>query len=180
MVREPVEQCRGHLRIAEDGRPFAEGEVGGDDDRSAFVEAADEMEQQLAASTRERKIAEFVKDQQVEPREMLGEFAGPALKGFQFEQVDQIGGVVEPDPGTAADAVAGDGDAEVGLSRSRAADQHDIALAGEEGAGGKVADQPFVDRCAGKLEAVEFACERQLGGGHLVLDGAGMLISTES
>ena len=37
MVREPVEQSGGHLRIAEHGGPFAEGEVGGDDDRSAFI-----------------------------------------------------------------------------------------------------------------------------------------------
>ena len=32
VVGEPVEKCGGHLGVAEDGGPFAEGEVGGDDD----------------------------------------------------------------------------------------------------------------------------------------------------
>ena len=121
MVREPVEQSGGHLGVAEDGGPFAEGEVGGDDDRGALVQPADEVEQQLAAGARERQITQFVEDQQIEPGEMFGELAGPALVGLQFEQVHQVGGVVEPHASAAADAVAGDSDAEVGLSRSRVA-----------------------------------------------------------
>ncbi len=49
MMGEPIEERRGHLGIAEDRRPFAEGKVRGDDDRGALVEAADQVEQQLAA-----------------------------------------------------------------------------------------------------------------------------------
>ena len=44
VVSETIEQCGGHLWVAEHARPFAEGEIGGDDDRGAFVEPADEME----------------------------------------------------------------------------------------------------------------------------------------
>ena len=47
--REPVEQRGGHLGIAEDGGPFATGKARGHDDRSALVELADEIEQQLPA-----------------------------------------------------------------------------------------------------------------------------------
>lgn len=54
MVGEPVEKRRGHLGVAEDGGPFAEGEVCGDDDRGSLVDAADEVEQELAAGLRER------------------------------------------------------------------------------------------------------------------------------
>ena len=43
---EAIEQCRGHLCIAKDGRPFTEAEVGGDDDAGAFVELAQEVEEQ--------------------------------------------------------------------------------------------------------------------------------------
>ena len=50
MVREAIEQCGGHFGIAEDGRPFTEGEIGGYDDRGAFIEPADEMEEKLTAS----------------------------------------------------------------------------------------------------------------------------------
>ena len=42
MVGEAVEECGGHLGIAE-------GEVGGNDDGGLLVEAAYEMEEQLAA-----------------------------------------------------------------------------------------------------------------------------------
>src|SRR6202167_6640296 len=44
VVGETIEECGGHLWVAEHARPFAEGEIGGDDDRGAFVEAAEEME----------------------------------------------------------------------------------------------------------------------------------------
>lgn len=49
MVGNAVEQRGRHLGVTEDGWPLAKGEVGGDDDRGALVELADEMEEQLAA-----------------------------------------------------------------------------------------------------------------------------------
>ena len=49
VVSEPVEERGGHLGITEDRGPFAEGQVGGDDDRGLLLETADQMEQQLAA-----------------------------------------------------------------------------------------------------------------------------------
>jgi len=65
-IRQAVEQRGSLLGVAEHGRPFAEGEVGGDDDGGALVKPADQMEQQLAAGLRERQIAEFVEDDEVE------------------------------------------------------------------------------------------------------------------
>jgi hypothetical protein len=41
-----VEQGRGHLGITEDRGPFAEAEVGGDDDAGALIELAQQVEQQ--------------------------------------------------------------------------------------------------------------------------------------
>ena len=49
VMGKPVQQGGGHLGIAEHVGPFAEAEVGGDNDAGAFVELADQMEQQLAA-----------------------------------------------------------------------------------------------------------------------------------
>ena len=46
---EPIEQRRGHLGIAEHPGPFAEAEVGGDDDAGTLVEFAEQVEQQRAA-----------------------------------------------------------------------------------------------------------------------------------
>ena len=46
---EAVEQGGGHFGITEDGSPFAEAEIGGDDDAGALVKLAEQMEQQGAA-----------------------------------------------------------------------------------------------------------------------------------
>ena len=46
VMGEAIEEGGGHLGIAgEDAGPFGEGEVGRDDDRGLFVEAADEVEE---------------------------------------------------------------------------------------------------------------------------------------
>ena len=49
VVSEAVEESGRHLGVTEDGGPFAEAEIGGDDDAGALVELAEEMEQQSAA-----------------------------------------------------------------------------------------------------------------------------------
>jgi len=46
---EAIEQCGGHFRISEHAGPFAEAQVGGDDDAGALVELAEQMEQQRSA-----------------------------------------------------------------------------------------------------------------------------------
>ena len=69
MMREPIEQRRRHLCIAEDAWPLTEGKFGGDDDQGSLVEAADEMEEQLPAGLGEGQIAKFVEDQKVETTE---------------------------------------------------------------------------------------------------------------
>jgi hypothetical protein len=46
VVGEAVEERGGHLRIAENARPFSEGEFGGDDDGSLLVEPAYQVEEQ--------------------------------------------------------------------------------------------------------------------------------------
>ena len=42
VVSEAIEQSRRHLGVCEDAWPFAEGEIGGDDDRGALVKPADD------------------------------------------------------------------------------------------------------------------------------------------
>ena len=54
----------------------------------------------------------------------------------------------------AAEAGPGDRDGEVGLAGAGAADQHDVALVGDELAACEVAHQGFVDRRAVKGEVV--------------------------
>jgi len=90
MMGETVEQCGRHLRIAEDAWPFTECEIGRDDDRGSLVETADHVEQQLSAGLGEREIAEFVEDDKVEARQIIGEPALAASSTFSLEPVDKI------------------------------------------------------------------------------------------
>ena len=53
-VREAVQEGRGHFGVAKDARPFAESEIGGDDDGSALVEPADQMKEELPGGPRTR------------------------------------------------------------------------------------------------------------------------------
>jgi hypothetical protein len=62
------------------------------------------------------------------------------------------------------------------LARASTTNQDDVALISHEGAGGEVADQGFVDRCAGKVEVLDVLGQGQLGDGELVLDGAGLFL----
>ena len=73
---EAVEQRRGHFRVAEHAGPFPESQVRGHRDGCAFIELADQMEQQLAAGLGKGQVAELVEDEQVAPAQLVG---GPAL-----------------------------------------------------------------------------------------------------
>ena len=152
VVRQAIKQRGGHLGIAEDGGPFPECEVGGDNDRGALVETADEMEEELPAGLGEGQIAELVEDDEVEAGQMIGKSALAAVAGLGFQLIDEIDDVVEAAAGAAADAAAGNGDGQMGLAGPSAADQDDVALLGDEAAAGEILDQRLVDRGIGELE----------------------------
>jgi len=176
VMGEAVEERRGHLCVAEDGRPFTECEVGGDDDRCALVEAADEVEEQLPAGLREGQIAEFIEDDEVEAGHVIGEPSLLAAAGLGLEPVYQIDDVVEAAAGAVADERAGDGNGEMGLAGSGAADEDHVALVGDEAAIGQFPNQPLVDRCSGEVELFDVLGQGQLGDGHLVSDGSCLLL----
>ena len=122
------------------------------------------MEQELATGLGERQIAEFVEDDEVHPGQVIGQACPAGHYGPQTpEPVDEVDDVVEPASGAATDAASGNGDGQVGLASAGTADQHGVALLGEEGAAGKIAHQRLVDRRALELEVVEVLCQRQLG-----------------
>src|ERR1700734_1925218 len=104
MVSQAVEQRGGHLGITEHAGPFAERKVGGDDDRRALIEPADEMEQKLAAGLSERQVAEFVEDDEVHSGQMLGDTTLPPVTGLDLQAVDEVDDIVEAATCTRSDA----------------------------------------------------------------------------
>jgi hypothetical protein len=176
MVGETIEQSRRHLRVAEHARPFAKGEIGRDDHRGPLIETADQMEQELSASLGERQVTEFIEDDEVDAREIVGETTGAAGPTLCLQPVDEIDGVEEPTTRPATDATASDRHREVCLAGAGPADQHDVALLGDEAATGEIAHQAFVDWRVVEGEAIDILGQRQLGDRQLVLDRARLLL----
>src|SRR4030081_2978584 len=106
-VGQAVEQRGRHLGIAKHTGPLSECEIGGDDDRRALVEPADEVEQELAAGLSERKVAKFVKDDEVHPGQMLGDTALASVTGLRLKPIDEVDYVVKATAGTRPDAASG-------------------------------------------------------------------------
>src|SRR5271165_932197 len=92
VMGEAIEQRRCHLWVSEHARPFAEGEIGGDQDRGALVEPADEVKEKLAAGLRERQVAELVEDDEVHAGEIIGHAALASRACLGLELVDEIDG----------------------------------------------------------------------------------------
>lgn len=161
VVDETIEGRGGHLGVVEDARPLAEGEVRGDDDRGLLVEPADEVEQELAAGLGEGQVAELVKDDEVLAGEIVGHAALAAGSSLCLQLVDEVDHVEEAPPCAASDGGTRDGDGQVGLAGSGPADQHHVALVGEEVAAGEVAHQGLVDECVVEHEVVDVLGEGQ-------------------
>jgi hypothetical protein len=107
---------------------------------------------------------------------MIGNAALPAGASLGLEPVDEVDDIEEASACTVADKGAGNGDGQMRLAGACPADQNDIALIGDEGAAGEVADQALVDRRAGKIEVIDVLGQRQLGQRELLFDGAGLLL----
>jgi hypothetical protein len=116
VMGEPVEQRGRHLGVAEDAGPFTKGQVGGDDDRGALVQSADQMEEQLAAGLGEREIAEFIEDDEVETGQVIGQAALPARTGFALQPIDEVDDGIKAATRAAADAGSRNGDGKVAFA----------------------------------------------------------------
>ena len=89
---EEIEQRRGHLGIAKDAGPFAEAEIGGDDDAGMLVEPAQQVEEQGAARSAERQVSQLIENDEIRISEAPGNLTGSPLHFLLLERVDQLDG----------------------------------------------------------------------------------------
>ena len=82
---------------------------------------------------------------------MFGKPALTSVTGLDLEAIDEVDHVVEATAGTGPDAASGDRDGQVGFACAGAADEHDVALLGDEAAAGEIIDERLIDRCAFEL-----------------------------
>jgi hypothetical protein len=97
VVGEAVEKRLRHLGVAEHAGSFAEAEIGHDDDAGAFIELAQQVEEQGTARGAERQVAKLVEDDENGMGEPRRNLAGLALALFRFERVVEFDGGEEPD-----------------------------------------------------------------------------------
>lgn len=95
MMGEAFEECRSHLCVAENGRPFAEDEVGCNDDRCSSVAFADQVEQERATGLGAWEVAKLVEDQEVKAGDQIGSFTLALGARFGVELVDKIDDIEE-------------------------------------------------------------------------------------
>ena len=74
------------------------------------------MEQQLPARLSEGQIAEFVEDDEVHAREIIGDAPLASGAGLGFEPVDEIDGGEEAPARSGSDAASRDGDGQMRLA----------------------------------------------------------------
>jgi hypothetical protein len=123
------------------------------------------VEQQLPTRLGERQVAEFIEDDKVLPVEIIGQPPLASEPALGLKLVDQIDGIEEPTARPITDAGPGDGDGEMRLASTGAADQHNVALRRQEVAADQVANQGLVDRRATKRKVINVLGQRQLGDG---------------
>src|ERR1022692_5045666 len=123
VVGEPVDDGGAEPGVGEGGRPFAEGGVGGDRDRGAFLAFGEDLEQQLGAAAVELEVAELVQAEQVDAA-VAGDGAREGLVvGGLDEFVDQRGGGRIAHPVAVLGGGGAQPDQQVGLAGSGVADQ---------------------------------------------------------
>src|SRR5262249_36785765 len=133
------EQRGRHLGVTEHARPLTEGEVGGNEDGGAFVERVDGGEEELPAGLGEGKISRLIEKAEVNGGEVISEPPLRSVAALGLEPIDEIDDVVEATAGAGADAASPDRDGEMGFAGAGAADQHGIALLGDEAASSEIA-----------------------------------------
>lgn len=171
-VREPIEERGGHLRIPEHAAPLPEGEVGGHDERDAFVELADQVEEQRSAVLGERQVAELIEDNDVLIEESCGEAAGFPFALLGIELVDEIDDAEEAGALALGDRMAAEGGSEVRLSGACAADEDDITSGIEVLPGVELADLGLADHRFPEVEAIEIPRDGEVRQAQLILVGA--------
>src|SRR4029453_12792673 len=123
VVRDAIEQCRGHLLIMKDLRPFGEGEVRRDEHGDFLVEAIEQMEQEGAAGLAKGKVAQLIEHDEMHAGALPQSGASTVAALLGFEPVNEIEHGEEAPAPAVLDELVGDGDPKMSLAGARPADQ---------------------------------------------------------
>ena len=173
---QAVEHGRRHPLVAKDAAPFPEREIRGDDHRRVLVKAGEQVEQDIAASSRDREIPEFVEDDEVAPAQGVGQAPLPPVAVLAFQKVGQFDDVEEAAPGALTDTGPRHRHREMRLSGAGSTHENAIPIALDEVASGQPPHRRLVDRAVREGEFCQLLGVGQPSDRQLVLDRSGLLV----
>ena len=174
LVCEPIKQRRRHPFALEHLSPLAERQVAGDQKAASLVAVGEDLEEQLGTGTAERQVAQLVHGQKVKAVQGGQEAVETMLLLSDFEKADQLGGGDELDPLAEPAQGQSQGNGQVRLAGSRAADQTAVEVLLDPFAACQLKDFVLgeVGR-GGEVEGVEVLEGRKAGGADSGRDGVG-------
>lgn len=126
MVDDAVDNRGGEFVAGEDSAPFAEFEVGGEDDAAAFVGTGDDLVEQARAVDVEGNVAEFIEDNQVGAAQVLEDLV-EAAGAFGLAQLqDEFGGLAEAHGPAFLDGLDAQGGGQMGLAAAGPAVEDEV------------------------------------------------------
>src|SRR5205807_111621 len=128
------------------------------------------------ALLRERQVAELIEDDDVLVEEPRGQAPGLALALLSIELVNEIDDAEEARSFPLLDGVPGESCRQVRFPGASAADEHDVAGAGEVLPGVELADLRLANRRLAEVKAIEVARDGEVGEAQLVLVGTRLAI----
>ena len=156
MMGEAIEERTGEAFRTEYGGPFIEWQVAGDQSGTAFIALAEHFEEQLGTDSRERHVAQFVDDQQLDGVEMLLQGPEAALITGFHEFVHEGGGRGEGDAVSLLAGGQSQGQGDVGLAGAGGPKRNTVLALLDRFAARQLQNQCLVERgLRGEVEGVE-------------------------
>ena len=146
MVGDAIEQGAGEALAGEDGCPFLEGQVRGDDGGAALVAPAEDVEQQLAAGLRQ---GARIRGSSTMSRLTLASWSWRRSSLFSSRRldhlVDQVGGGGEADGEALLAGGEAEGESDMRLSDTGRPEQDRVLAAVDIIAAGEIQHQHLVE-----------------------------------
>ena len=117
---DAVDDRGGEFVVGKDGAPFAEFDVGGEDDTASFIGAGDDLVEQAGAVDVEGHVAEFIEDDQIGAGQVLEDLIETAGAFGLAQLQDEFGGLAETHGASLPDGFDAQGDGQMGLASSGA------------------------------------------------------------
>ena len=163
-MQQPVQDGRGHDRVAEHVTPVTERLIRGQQDAAAFVTCGNDLEQQMGGARRHRQVAELVDDEQLRLDQTLKTRVpwlgpmGPHQGGHEHRGGD------EADTAILLYGSPAETDGQMGLADpGRTRHQHVLTVSHPAG-GAEVPELIRIDARLGlEVEVVEFPHHREAG-----------------